>query len=535
MRPERVVLAATARRAARSGAAWGAVFGFYVAASAYGYSTTYPTAAARAGLARSFAASAGLAALLGPARQLQTVAGFTAWRAMGVLTIVGAVWGLLASTRLTRGEEDAGRWELFLAGRTTRRGAAAQALGGLLAGLATLWAVTAVLVVAVGASSKVGFSVTGSLYLATTLVAGAAMFLAIGALTAQLAATRRQANGVAAGVLAACYLIRMSADSAAGLGWLRWASPLGWPEELHPLLGASPAAFVPIVALITVAVAASVALASRRDLGASALPAHDTPPPRLRLLSGPTGLAVRLSRGVGIGWISALGVLGLVLGLVAQSAASAISGSATIEKAINRLGGHRGGAAAYLGFAFVIAATLVAFAAAGQVAAARAEEADGYLDHLLVRPVARGRWLAGRLAVGAAILVIAGVAAGVGGWVGAASQHTGIGFGELLQAGFNIVSPAVFVLGAGAACTALWPRAGPGLAYAAVAWSLLAELVASVTSNNRLLLDSSVVSHIRPVPAAPANWVSAAWLAGLGVAAAAVAVAVFRHRDLASA
>ena len=36
-----------------------------------------------------------------------------------------------------------------------------------------------------------------------------------------------------------------------------------------------------------------------------------------------------------------------------------------------------------------------AFAAAGQVAATRNEESKGYVDHLVVRPVARWRWPAG--------------------------------------------------------------------------------------------------------------------------------------------
>ena len=48
--------------------------------------------------------------------------------------ILGAVWGLLTSTRLLRGEEDSGRWDLLLCGQTTRRGATAQAIAGLGAG-----------------------------------------------------------------------------------------------------------------------------------------------------------------------------------------------------------------------------------------------------------------------------------------------------------------------------------------------------------------------------------------------------------------
>ena len=83
-----VIAAQTARRAIRSGSLWGAIFGLYVYASAAGYAATYPSLAARRRLATSLGANAGLATLLGPARRLDTVAGFTAWRTMGVLTLV---------------------------------------------------------------------------------------------------------------------------------------------------------------------------------------------------------------------------------------------------------------------------------------------------------------------------------------------------------------------------------------------------------------------------------------------------------------
>ena len=59
------------------------------------------------------------------------------------LMILGAVWGLLTGTRLLRGEEDQGRWELLLAGGPRRARATGQALAGLGAGVAVLWALTA--------------------------------------------------------------------------------------------------------------------------------------------------------------------------------------------------------------------------------------------------------------------------------------------------------------------------------------------------------------------------------------------------------
>jgi len=530
-----VIFAQSARRAIRSGLLWGAIFGLYVYASAAGYAASYPSLAARRRLATSFGANAGLAALLGPARRLETVAGFTAWRTMGVLTIVGGIWGLLLATRMLRGEEDAGRWELMLSGQTTRRRAASQAIAGMGAGLIVLWSVTALATIAAGSNSKVSFPVSGSLYLATSLMAGASLALALGLLAGQLAASRRQANGVGAATLGLAFLLRMAADSSSSLAWLRWASPLGWPEQLRPFTGSSPLAWLPIALLVLGLTGGAILIAGRRDLGASALPSRDSPPARTFLLTGPAGLTARLGAGVALGWTVGLAALGLMLGLVAQSASTAISGSAAIEKALGRLGGHRGGAAAYLGVAFLIAATLVSFAAAGQIAATRSEEAHGYVDHLLVQPVSRSRWLLARLAFGAALVVGTSVIAGLFAWIGAASQNSGVGLGQLLPAGLNVAPPAVFVLGIGALAFGAAPRLAPTIAYGLVAWSFLVEFLASVIRSNHLLIDTSIFSHIAPAPAANPNWAATAWLVGLGVAATVAGITVFDRRDLASA
>ena len=139
--------------------------------------------------------------------------------------------------------------------------------------------------------------------------------------------------------------------------------------------------------------------------------------------------------------------MGLVMGSVAKSAASASADSEAAREAVARLSGSSVSAAAFLGVAFVIAAAMLAFAAAGQIAAARGEEAAGYLDHLLVRPVARWRWLAGRVVVAAALVLVAGLVAGVAAWAGAATQGAGVGIGQLVEAGFNVAPPALFVLG----------------------------------------------------------------------------------------
>ena len=179
----------------------------------------------------------------------QTVAGFTVFKISMTLIILGAVWGLLTSTKLLRGEEDNGRWELLLAGQTTRRGATTQALLGIGAGAFTLWVLTALITTIAGLDSNVHITTGPALYFALAMVATAIMFLAIGAFTSQLAATRRQAASYAATFLGLAYGVRLIADAGVGLHGLIWVSPLGWVEELQPLTAPHPFALLPICVL----------------------------------------------------------------------------------------------------------------------------------------------------------------------------------------------------------------------------------------------------------------------------------------------
>jgi ABC-2 type transport system permease protein len=535
MREERssrvVVLRETARRAARSGALWGYIFGASVAASAVSYTRIYKTQAERQQLATAFGSNHATVALFGPAPQLQTVAGFTVLKTSMTLMILGAVWGLLTSTRLLRGEEDAGRWELLLSGQTTRQGATAQALAGLAGGLATLWVLTAAITVAAGRYSKVDIAPGPGLFLAVALVSTAVMFTAAGALTSQLAATRRQAAAYAGWFLGACYALRMVADAGVGLHGLIWASPLGWVEQLSPLTAPRPLALLPIVGFTAAAGLAAVHLAARRDVGAGTLADRSHARAHTRLLSGQLGLTVRLARPTAVAWICALGATGLVLGLVARSAGATISGS-SVKLVFSRLGAPGTGAQAFLGVSFVIVAVLVAFVAAGQLTAARREEAEGQLDNLLVRPLARLSWLAGRVGVTAGVLVAGAVVAGFATWLGTASQSAHVGLGTLVEAGLNVVPPALFLVGVGVLALGVLPRATSYVVYSVLGWSLLVELVGGILTTSHWLADTSLFHQMAAAPAVSPDWVTGGAMIGIGAACAALGGIAFQRRDL---
>jgi ABC-2 type transport system permease protein len=530
--PGFMVLDRTARSTVRSAALWGCVFGLYVASSALGYASAYKTVAQRTALAKTFGSNPGMNAIIGPAHQIQTVAGFTAWRSLGVLSIVGAVWGLLTATRLLRGEEEAGRWELLLAGQTTRRSAAAQAVVGLGAGLLTLWIIPAIVAALVGQSSKVRIGTAPALYLALALVSSAAVFLAVGALASQLAPTRRQAASYSATILGVAYALRMAADSGTGLEWLRWATPLGWVEELRPLTSPRPLLLLPIGGLVVALAAIAVHLAGARDLDASTIPDRTSAVPHLRLLAGPTGLTIRLTRGVIIGWAVAIALLGLMMGLIAKSIGGVLSSDAGDRDTFARMGFRGSGAEQYLGITFLIVALLVGLIAAGQLSAAHSEEADGRLDHLLVRPLSRSRWLTGRLGVAFGCVLGAGLIAGISSWLGAASQNSGVGLPTLLEAGLNVVPPSVFLLGVGVLTLGVWPRAISAVTYGLLAWSFMVEIIGGLVNAPHLVLDTSLFHQMAAAPAISPNWTSGGVLILLGFIAAGAGGIAFSRRNL---
>ena len=530
-RPGSIVIRVLSRRTVRSGLIWGLVFGATAMSSIVQFTTAYATAESRADIARTIGGNGALQAIFGSGRSLETIPGWVAWRSVGIVVILGSVWGLLAGTRWLRGEEESGRWDVLVAGPTTRHRATASAVVAMGAGLLALWATTAAVIVAADWRTEADFGLRATLFLAVALVAPAGVALAVGAFTSQLVATRRQASALGAVGLTAAYLIRMAGNGPPGLRWLQWATPFGWVRHLRPLTGSSPWPLLPLGALVTGLAAATVLLAGRRDVGAGMRSSGESVAARCGLLNGPLGLAVRLERPVLLGWTAGVAVLSFLFGLIA--AALAGTTSAELSTALARLGARQSGLTAYLGTFYLIVGMVLAFVGAGQVAAARKDEAEGRLETLLAQPVRRTTWLATRLVVAGGGLLGLALVAGVAGWAGAASQQANVGLGQLLAAALNAALPALVAVGLGVLALGVAPRWAVATAFASVAWSFAVKFLLVAGPGSRLLLDLSLFHHVALMPAAPFRAGAAAVLAGVAAGAAAAGAVALRRRDLA--
>jgi len=534
--PQTVIMRFVARRTLKSATFLALAFAVVVASKVVGYVQVYPTAKDQVAAAAALANNAGVKVLYGTPHHLETVAGFAVWYALTMGVLLGSVWAWLVATRQLRGEETAGRWELLLAGQTTRRRAAAGALGGLAVSLMVFYAIAAITLTAIGSIHQVNYAPGPALFFALAAVSAAVMFMAIGALASQLMPTRARAAGLAAAVFGVSFAVRAAGD-VTNAHWLLNVTPLGWVEQLQPLVNPQPIWLLPIVGLSAVAGMGAVWLAGKRDLGASVVRDHDTARPRLRLLSGPLLAAVRTTRGVMLAWIGALGLSGWFFGALASTAVQVFQSSSSAQQYLDRLSGAGSATAstkAFIGAIFFIFMLVLMAYAASSAGAMRADEAQGYLDNLLVRKVSRRRWLWGRVGLAMAVAVGLAATASVSMWLGVSAHPNGLMFGDLIKAGLNMVPAAIFTLGIGIFSLGMVPRLTTVIAYGVIAWSFLIELVGSGTTVNHWVLDTSVFTHVAFAPAVEPKWRAGAVLVMLGLALVAIGALRFNRRDLAS-
>jgi ABC-2 type transport system permease protein len=502
------------------------LFAIYAYIQPVGYRHTYSTAAERVGFAHSFAGNKGLRLIYGQPFDVVTVEGYSAWRVGGTLAIAAAAFGVLAAVRALRAEEDTGRMELVLAAAVGRRTTYVSAIAAIAAGILVLWAAELAGFVAGG------LAVGGSAYLALAMASVAFVFAGLGAVASQIAPSRRIALGIGGIVAAVSLLLRVVADTVDAAAWLRWATPLGWAEELRPFTGVRP-----LVLLLPVAATACLfvlgwRIAARRDLGTGLIDARDSAPTRLYLLSSPIAQALRAARGGLLVWSASIAVYAAILGVVSESVSSADI-SEDIQRRIEKLGtGSIATPTGYLALIFIFFILAVSLFACAQVGSMRSEEEHQRLETLLSQPIGRTGWFCGRLLLAAAAAALLSAVAGFFTWAGAASAGVDVSLARMLEAGANCLPVSLLFLGLAALGYALVPRAGVGLAYGLVSATFVWQLVGSLVSAPQWLIDVTPFEHVGLVPTQSFRLGAAAVMVAIGVAGAAVAAASFRRRDL---
>jgi ABC-2 type transport system permease protein len=521
------------RRAFDDGRPRTLAFAFLFAVYAYTqprvYAASYRTLAERLSFTRAFGPNTAVRMFYGVPHDLLSIGGYASWRVAGTLSISASAWGLLASVRALRTEEESGRSELVLAAALRRRTALLAAFGSSALGIVLLWAAETV------GSLAGGLALGGAAFMALSTASVLAVFAGVGAVCCQLAGTRRGALELAGAVAGVAFMLRVVADTATGFGWLRWLTPLGWAENMRPFEGARPWVLVLPAATTALALAIAARLAARRDIGTGLLPARDRARPRLRLLSSSTAQALRAERLTLLIWATGLGGFGVVIGALSSSTGSGAI-SSQLRREITKLGaGSIATPAGYLGLTMLFFILAVSAFACVQLGVARHEEADGRLDTLLAGPLGRLGWLGGRVATASTIIVLLSLLSSLGAWVGSAAAGTAVPFSKMAEAGLNFFPTAFLFLAVATLSYAAAPRIASALSYSLLTLAFLWQLIGSLVRVPSWLRDATPFAHIGLIPAAPAQIVGGVTMIAAAVTLLVTAAFVFSRRDLSAA
>lgn len=506
---------------------WLVGLGGMIAVSALLVPPIYDTPEKIAGYASAVGTSPVSYLMSGRQAGIDTIGGIVANEISQVAQLGICLMVMFLVVRHTRAEEETGRAELL---RSTVLGRHAATLAGLLYGVAAALLIGLATTVSMLAA---GLDGVGSMTYGVGLTLLGLSYAAVSLVAAQLSTSARGALGLAGAAIAVGYLVR-------GLGAMQdnalvWASPFGWAQRMDAFGTERWWPAMPLVALTAALLRLAGWLTAHRDFGGGPLQTRPGQPRASRFLGTPVGLALRLQRGLLIGWAIGLTALGLLYGAVIPTIPDLVASNPDIAQVIGASAdAEQALIDAFLRYIFLIMAVVSTGFAVTSVLRLRAEEESGRAEMVLATRIGRTSW------VGATVLV-AGMGAlalsllmGLGLAVGYA-----LGMGEwdrlVAQVGGQLsYLPGVLVVAAAAvAITGLRPR------WSLLAWAGVAFVFFQIMLGETLRLPDWVDGispfwHLPGLPVQAFDPVPA--VAELVLAAALVVLAVlgYRRRDVAA-
>lgn len=467
--------------------------------------------------------------IVGPAYGMETPTHATFYAAgyLLFLYILCALFGAFTMIRSTRGDEDSGRMELV---RSLPVGRWAPITATALIVLGSS--------IVVGAMDAAGALVAGYATDGAVLVGACAMlaiwlFAAVGALTAQLAATAGSAKGLAGAVLAACYLARGPGDMAeAGGTAASWISPLGWLQQTAPFVQNRWWPLLLVLALTAVLAVAALALQSRRDLGASLLHSgHGRSHARGPLLS-PLGLAARITRRRVTGWAIAIALTASMYGLFSQEM---VNSTGALPPQFQALFPGDSMLLGYIAFIARFMAVFIAAASLSVLLAQRGEETSGRFGYLLSRPVSRTRTLQAHVFMAfLAALLLTALAALALAATAAFSLTSGKSdaFRLSLEAGFQQWAPGFALIGITTALLGWTPRLAAPVGWALIGYGAVMTTFGQLLKLPDWLQNLNVFKRLAEMPVESFDLTPFLVLVGIGVLGIMIGLLGVRRRTI---
>ncbi len=490
------------------------------------YQTMFQGSIAESGL-QALTENPAIRILFGRPVALDDAGGFTVWRTGLPVLALASVWILLAATRITRGEEDAGRWDLLLAGRLRTVDVVLRCLTAI-AGSAVLIGVAVGAGLIVAGTNSTGATVYAAAILGVTLTFGTA-----GVLAAQIMPTRSSAVGVVVGLLGVGLLLRMLADGVPRLAWSAWTTPFGLTAKAAPYADNRVAPLLVLAGFPFVFAVTGLMIARHRDVGSGLVAVATRRPPRTTLLGSIGGFAARRAIRPTIGWAAGIAVYFLLVGALIASILEFFDKNPRFAE----LAGAAGfaGLESANGFAaalFSLLAIPTGLYAATRLAGMVADEKARRWTPLFTTPTSRMRLACTEIAVTTAGVLVLHAAAGLAIWTGSTLTGAPLGIGDALAGALNTAPIAWLSVGAASLAVGWLPSAVGAIGALPVAGGFLLNVITQSTGGPDWVVNLSPFVHLAAVPNAPPDWVAVAALTVIGAVLVALGLLGYSRRDL---
>ena len=476
---------------------------------------------------RALAENPAVRILSGPPVALDDPGGFTVWRIGTPVSVLASGWIMLAATRITRGEEDGGRWDLLLAGRLRMADLVVRCLAALV-GSATLIGVA----VAAGLLAA-RTELTGAVIHAAGITCVALTFATTALLAAQVMPRRSAATGLTVAALGVGLMLRMIADGSHQLAWLAWATPFGLTARAAPYADNRIVPLIVLGAFPIVLAGAALVAARHRDLGDGIVAVPDSRPPRTRLLQSIGGFALRRAGRTTLGWATGIAASFLVVGALLASILELFQTNPRFAQL-----------AAAAGVALsvnVVAATLFGLLAvptglyaAMRLAAMVADEKAGRWTLLFAEPISRVRLVSTEIMVTVGGVVALHCSAAVAVWSGAKITGAPLQLTDSLAGALNSLPVALLAAGAAAVGVGWLPSAAGAIGALPVVGGFLVNVIMQTTHAPGWVANLSPWTHLAAVPDTPPNWAATTIFLFIGAILTALGVYGYVERDLAT-
>jgi ABC-2 type transport system permease protein len=487
----------------------------------------FPTPADREAYA-SIANTPAVAALTGTPYAADTLGGILVLKIWMTLAITLAFATTFLVTRNGRADEEDGRTELL---RSSVLGKHAYTLANyLLVGAFNVLVGAAITAAAIA----MPLPVDGSLVLGASLAGLGLFFLGVSAVVGQLASTSRGANGLAALILGAAFVIRAIGDldgTDTTPGWISRLSPIGWAQQMRAFGENEWWPLTPLAGGAVLLCGLAVLIEARRDLGSGVLPDRPGPAAAGRFMMTPFGLALRLQRGSIVGWFAATVVMALLYGSVASAMANLLGSNPLFAAVFGNSGSPiTEGVLALLVMLNAILASAFVVESALQV---RTEEASGRAEPQLAGSLSRLQWAGGRLllpAFGSALMLIVGGA--VMGAAYGASQNDLSQVWVLLGASILYLPGVLVTAGVTVFLIGVLPRQAASLSWSYFSAIVIISVFGALFGLPALVTDNTPLTATPRLPADSFAMLPLLVLTVIALGLWAIGVGRFIRRDL---